>query len=63
MSRTKKAPMIALKSVKTLPATMLEVEREEFSGGGPSLRRRLAASALVRPCSAVGWSVAMASIQ
>ena len=32
--------MIALKSVKTLPATMLEVEREEVSGGGPSLRRR-----------------------
>ena len=36
--------MIALKSVKTLPATMLEVEREEVSGGGPSLRRRAAAS-------------------
>ena len=32
--------MIALKSVKTLPATMLEVEREEVSGGGPSLRSR-----------------------
>ncbi len=29
--------MIALKSVKTLPATMLEVERDEFSGGGPEL--------------------------
>ena len=55
--------MIALKRVKTLPATMLEVEREEVSGGGPSLRRRLAASALERPCSAAGWSVAMAPIQ
>jgi len=56
-------PMIPLKSVKTLPATMLEVEREEFSSGGPSLRRRLAASAPERPCSTDGWSVAMASIQ
>ena len=55
--------MIALKRVKTLPATMLEVEREEVSGGGPSLRRRLSASALERPCSVVGWAVAMASIQ
>jgi hypothetical protein len=36
MSSTKKAPMIALKSVKTLPATMLASEREEVSGGGPS---------------------------
>ena len=41
--------MIALKRVKTLPATMLEVEREEVSGGGPSLRRRAAASLLERP--------------
>ena len=32
--RTKKTPMIALKRVKTLPATMLETEREEVSGGG-----------------------------
>ena len=55
--------MIALKRVKTLPATMLEVEREEVSAGAPSLRRRLAASALERPCSTVGWSVAMAPIQ
>jgi len=55
--------MIALKSVKTLPATMLEVEREEVSSDGPSLRRRLAASTLERPCSVAGWSVAMASIQ
>ena len=43
--------MIALKSVKTLPATMLEVEREEVSGGGPSSRSRFAAVALERPCS------------
>ena len=43
--------MIALKSVKTLPATMLEIEREEVSGGAPSLRRRLAASLAERPCS------------
>jgi hypothetical protein len=55
--------MIALKRVKTLPATMLEVEREEFSGGGPSSRRRLLASALDRPCSLDGLTVAMASIQ
>ncbi len=55
--------MIALKSVKTLPATMLEVEREEVAAGGPSLRRRLAASAPERPCSVVGGAVAMASIQ
>jgi hypothetical protein len=55
--------MIALKSVKTLPATMLEVEREEFSGGGPSSRRRCPASALERPCSVDGAAVAMASIQ
>ena len=47
--RTKKTPMIALKSVKTLPATMLEIEREEVSGGGPSSRRRFAAVALERP--------------
>ena len=47
--------MIALKSVKTLPATMLEVEREEVSGGGPSLRSRFAALALERPCSIAAW--------
>ena len=47
--RTKKTPMIALNRVKTLPAMMLEVEREEVSGGGPSLRRRCSASALERP--------------
>ena len=55
--------MIALKRVKTLPATMLEVEREEFSGGAPSWRRRLFASALERPLSMDGLTVAMASIQ
>jgi hypothetical protein len=55
--------MIALKRVKTLPATMLEVEREEFSGGAPSLRRRFAASALERPWSVDGVTVTMASIQ
>jgi hypothetical protein len=43
--------MIALKSVKTLPATMLAVEREEFSGGGPSLRSRASASSPESPCS------------
>jgi hypothetical protein len=43
--------MIALKRVKTLPATMLAVEREELSGGGPSSRRRAAASPLESPCS------------
>ena len=46
--------MIALKSVKTLPAMMLEVEREEVSGGGPSLRRRAAASSCERPPAEVG---------
>jgi hypothetical protein len=43
--------MIALKRVKTLPATMLAVDREELSGGGPSLRRRADASPLESPCS------------
>ena len=43
--------MIALKRVKTLPAMMLAVEREEVSGGGPSLRSRAFASALERPLS------------
>src|ERR1044072_2471812 len=56
--RTKKTPMIALKSVKTLPATMLETEREEVSEGEPSLRRRLPASALVRRRSAASGSSA-----
>ncbi len=44
VERRRRPPMIALKRVKTLPATMLEVEREEVSGGGPSLRSRAAAS-------------------
>ncbi len=43
--------MIALKSVKTLPATMLETEREEVSGGGPSLRSALRCLGAERPCS------------
>jgi hypothetical protein len=32
-----------------LPATMLETEREEVSGGGASLRSRASASADERP--------------
>ena len=44
--------MIALKRVKTLPAMMLEVEREEVSCGEPSLRRRAWASWLESPMSA-----------
>ena len=55
--------MIALKSVKTLPATMLEVEREEFSGGVPSLRNRASASLALSPCSMDGWLVSIAAIQ
>src|ERR1700748_1073846 len=43
--------MIALKRVKTLPAMMLEVEREDVSGGAPSLRRRSWASLLESPIS------------
>src|SRR5262245_17238650 len=54
-SSTKKTAMIALKRAKTLPATMLAVEREEVSGGGPSFLRRLSASAEDRPCSGDGW--------
>jgi hypothetical protein len=34
--RMKKTPMIALKSVKTLPATMLATERLDVSSTGPS---------------------------
>ena len=60
--RTKKTPMIALKSVKTLPATMLETEREESSAGGPSLRSRFAAVALERPCS-IAASASLRAIQ
>ena len=46
----KKTRMIALKSVRTLAAT-IEVERErlERSGGGPSRRRRRSASVRVSP--------------
>ena len=55
--------MIALNSVKTLPATMLETEREELSGGGPSLRSRAAASALERPRLKAVSVVLMGSIQ
>src|SRR4029079_9395561 len=47
--RAKKTAMIALKSVKTLPATMLDTERDEFSGGGPSSWSRFEASLLVSP--------------
>src|ERR1700760_4660578 len=43
--------MIALKRVKTLPAMMLEVEREDVSCGEPSLRRRAWASLLESPRS------------
>src|ERR1700709_1229040 len=44
--------MIALKRVKTLPAMMLEVEREDVSCGLPSLRRGGGASFLESPMSA-----------
>ncbi len=47
--RTKKAPRIALKSVKTLPATMLATERLEGGSGTPRPCSRRAASALVSP--------------
>ncbi len=50
-TRTKKTPMIALNRVKTLPATMLEVERDEVGSAGPSCLRRAAASSLERPLS------------
>jgi hypothetical protein len=59
--RTKNPPMIALNSVKTLPATMLETDREEVSDGGPSSRSRFAAVALDSPRS-VATSV-MGTIQ
>jgi hypothetical protein len=42
--RMKKPPMIALKRVKTLPATIEATERVERSSGGPRSRRRFAAS-------------------
>src|SRR4051812_27021929 len=56
-SRTKNTPRIALKSVKTLAATMLEVDRDEVSGGGPSRASRAAASALDSPRSIAAASV------
>ncbi len=49
---TKKTPMIRLKSVKTLPATMLATDRLVRSSIGPSWRSRFAASWLDRP---PGW--------
>ena len=52
----KKTPMIALKSVKTLPATMLATERLFGSSAGPSCCSRLAASRLESP---PGWLVAL----
>ena len=45
----KNTPMIALKRVKTLPATMLATERLERFSGGPSFRSRFAASLLESP--------------
>ncbi len=47
--RMKKTPMIALKSVKTLPATIDATERLVLSSTGPSLCRRFAASSLESP--------------
>src|SRR5436190_18182355 len=44
-------PMIRLKSVKTLPATMLETDRLEVSGGSPSSCSRRCASEPDSPCS------------
>ena len=35
--RTKKTPMIALNSVKTLPATIEATDRLDVSAGGPQL--------------------------
>ena len=54
--RMKKTPMIALKRVKTLPATIDATERLLRSSTGPSLRRRFAASEPLRPpgCVASG---------
>ena len=49
--------MIALKRVKTLPATMLAVEREEVSGGGPSLRSRACRLLAGKPLLHAGTAV------
>ena len=54
----KKTPMIALKSVKTFAATMLETDRDELSGGGPSSASRAAASLLLRPRSVTASDIA-----
>src|SRR5438309_12055399 len=48
---TKKTPRMRLKSVKTLPATMLAAERLDVSAGGPRRARRCAASAVLSPAS------------
>src|SRR5918998_5857485 len=50
--RTKKTPMIALKSVKTFPATIEATDRLEASSGGPRLSSRRWASVEERPG---GW--------
>ena len=47
----KKTPMIALKSVKTLPRRCWRPTGTSVSGGGPSSASRAAASLLLRPCS------------
>ena len=47
--RMKKTPMIALKSVKTLPATMLATERLVGPRAARAARSRLAASLLESP--------------
>ena len=47
--RMKKTPMIALKSVRTLPSTIERTERLEASSGGPISSRRRYASLLERP--------------
>src|SRR4029079_11428562 len=48
-SATKKTPMIRLKRVKTLPATMLATERLEVCSTGPSWRSRFASSVCESP--------------
>src|SRR4051794_16056369 len=48
---TKNTARIALKRVKTLPATMLATERLVAGSGSPRRLRRAAASALLRPCA------------
>jgi len=53
MISTKKTAMIALKSVKMLPAMMLAVERDVAGAGVPSARSREAASTLVSPLGMV----------